>query len=381
MWSDFGQPQRMTFAETAVPRERARSKKRRKPSRSKRKSTGTPHVIRDRLTSEELASNAASSRLTVSMAQVAPVPLVLETIRCERLEAPQEPIQQGGLITGALDSSAALTFPSQIKHHEVAEIDVFAVPSEVVATISHDEMDELPPATSAPSVLVAIELRSPKERLRHVVLERVGLATMGLVGLFSALWLIDPAPHTGTRVVATTDQAPVSSRVWTDPVSLERARVAVENSPIAPQPKQEVVAPTGLAVVQKGPSEEAPHTDLPAGDRLVGATSVASVAVSGEVGRSVSVPSVPLPPRRPASLLIQHMPVVHPVSPAATVSLVAPTVSPVEQTEPLESYASFSARKHEIGTHKLPWGMARLHEDPNSESSRGVVWDFVPSEP
>ena len=232
------------------------------------------------------------------------------------------------------------------------------------------------------SVICAVEQQSPERRAHHRAFRSVGLAGMGLVGLFGGHWLLNPASQLEAEAPGTIDQAPVFVRVWTDPVPLEQVRTAAEISPIDPQHKQQAVAaPTGLAVVQKGLSEVSPHTEVPRDNGLIEAISVPLAPVSQEVVQSASIASVPLPPRRPTSLLTQHIPIAHPVSTAAIVPPVAPTEPTVEQTEVPESYSGFSARKHELGTHKLAWGMARLHEDPNSDSGRGAVWDFVPNEP
>lgn len=382
MWTDFDEPLCTTFAETAATRERARSKKRRKKSRSKRRSAGAPGAAADKATPEKLTFDTTSSQITASTVQADTLPPVLEAFRDEQPEAPQAPIPHVASNIGALDSQVAQSRPSRIEHDETAEVDTFAVSTEDAAILSQDEIGGAPATTSAPSVLCAITLQSPERRSRHGAFRRAGLAGMGLVGLFSALWLLNPGSHLEAQAPGATDQAPVSVGVWTDPPPLEQVRSAAEISPIAPQPKQQVVvAPTGMAVVQKAPSEVSLHTDLPADNRLVEATSVPLVPLPQEVVQSASVASVPLPPRRPVSLIARHIPVTHSVSTTATVSTDAPAGPAVEQAEPLEAYASFSARKHEIGTHKLSWGMARLHEDPNSDTGRGAVWDFVPSEP
>ena len=382
MWTDFDEPLHTIFAETAAARERARSKKRRKKSRSKRGSAGVPHATNDKATPEKPTLDTTGSQLTASAVQPDPVLSVLEACHEEQPEALQASTPHVASCIGALDSQVAQARLSQTEHDETSEVHTFAVLTEDAALLGPEKFGGVPVATSAPSVLCAIELKSLERSPRHGAFRRGGLAVMGFVSLLSALWLHNPISHLEAEAPGTIDQAPIAVRVWTDPPPLEQVRSAAEISPIALQPKQHVVAaPTGLAVVQETQAEVSPHTDIPENNRLVEATSVPSVLVPQEVVQSASFASVPLPPRRPVSLIIRHIPVAHLVAPTATVSTDAPAEQAVEQTQPFEPYTSFSARNHEIGTHKLAWGMARLHEDPNSDSSRGAVWDFVPSKP
>ena len=383
MWTDFDEPPHTILAETAAARERARSKKRRKqPPRSKRKSTGAPNTASGTLTLRKPTSSTASTQPAASVTQTDPVILGLEAIRNEQPEAPQTSILQVAPPPDALVSTIALVDPSKIKHDEAVEVNTFAVSTKDDTIISRDEIDGGQDFTSMVSVICAIEQQSPERRAHHRAFRSVGLAGMGLVGLFGALWLLNPGSQLEVETPSTIDQAPVLVRVWTDPVHLEQVRTAAEISPIALQPKQQAVAaPTGLAVVQKAPSEVSPHTNLPTDNQLVEATSVPLISMPQEVVQSASVASVPLPPRRPISIITRHVPVMHLISNAAAASTAAPVEQSIEQTLHSEPYASFSARKHEIGNHKLAWGMARLHEDPNSDSCRGAVWDFVPSKP
>jgi hypothetical protein len=332
------------------------------------------------LTLGEPTSSTASTQPAASVVQANPTIMALRAVHDVQLEASQASILHVTPNIGTLDSRAAQTCPSRTEHDETAEIRTF-ISTEDAAIIIDNETSRVSGSTSAASLLCAIERQFPERRPHHGAFRRGGLAGMGLVGLFSVLWL-NPASHLEGEAPGTIDQAPVSIRVWTDPPPPEQVRSAAETSLIATQAKQLVnVAPSGLTAVQKAPSEVATHTAHPADDQLVAPNSIALVPMPREVVQSVSVASVPLPPRRPMSLLVRHVPAALPVPPAPMMSAPASTEPSAEQAESSESYTSFSARKHEIGTHKLPWGMARLHEDPNSDTSRGAVWDFVPSEP
>ncbi|QGY03538.1 hypothetical protein MMSR116_17835 [Methylobacterium mesophilicum SR1.6/6] len=385
MWTDFDASSHkiLAEAEAAAARERARSKKRHKqPPRSKRKSNGAPHPAPNKLTLGKPTLSTASAQPAALVVQTDPVPPDLEAFRDEQTEAIQAQILHIATHIGALDSQDAQPQRTRIEHNEIAGVDYFVLSSEDADIISDNETYRAKITTSTASVLCAIEMKSPERSHCHGAFRRVGLAGMGLISLISALSLLNPGSHLEAEAPGTIDQAPVSVGVWTDPPPLEPVRSAADISPIGPQPKQQVVAaPTSLAFVQKAPPEVSPHTDLPTDNRLVEATSVPLVPVPQEVVQSASVTLVPLPPRRPVSLIARHIPVAHPVTTTVTLSTDGPAEPAVEQAEPPESYASFSARKHEIGTHKLPWGMARLHEDPNSDTGRGAVWDFVPTEP
>lgn len=382
MWTDFVEPSHTILAGAAVARERARSKKRRKQQpRSKRKSIGASHATFNKPRQEKPTLVIPSYQLTVSLVHADPVLLDLGTSRDEQTKSPQAPSLQVASIIGEPDGAATPTRLSQIKNGAAVEVEIVALPPEPAETISHEEFDGLTAATSVPSVLAASELQSAKRRPYPFALKRVGLTAVGSFGLLGALWLLNPIPNREGGAI-TVDQAATPVRVWTDAAPLEQGQTAAENPQITPRNKQElIVAPTDAAVVQEPPLEEAPFTGRAKDHQLVEATAIGLAPVPREVAKSVAGASVPLPPRRPVSLLIRHVPAAHPVSIVATIPAPAPSQTLVEQSEPSESYATFSAHKHEIGTHKLPWGMARLHEDANSDSGRGAVWDFVPTEP
>lgn len=382
MWTDFDEPPHTTLAETAAAPARARSKKRRKqPPRSKRKSTGAPHVTSNKLTPRKPASSTGSTQRGASAPQTDPVTLNLEAFRNELPEAPKTSILQVASIPDHLGTAAQM-YSFGIERCENLEIDDFAVSHADAALVNLVEIRELPTATTMPSAIVGTEQRSTKALLRFGVHKQIRFVVLGSIAVGSALWLLNPVHHLEIKPVITADQNPVSIRVWTDPTPLKQVQTATEIAPVVAQLKQAaIVAMTGLPAVTSTLSEVGVEVDCPTDHRLVEPSFVRVVSAPQDVVQSVSVASVPLPPRRPVSLLVRIMPAPHPVPPAPMMSAAASIEPPPDQTEPYESYASFSAREHEIGTHKLAWGMARLHEDANSNSGRGAVWDFVPSAP
>lgn len=381
MWTDFDAPSHTTLAETAAARERARSKKRRKqPPRSKRKSTGAPCVTSNKLTLKNPASSTGSTQRGASALQTDPVTLNLETFRDELPEAPKTSILQVAPIPIAHGIPSQM-YSSCIEQCKNLEIDDPAVSLADAALVSCVDNRGLPTATAMPSAIVDTEQRSTKTLLRLRAHKQVRLVVMGSIAVGSALWLLTPVHRLEIEPLITADQSPVSVRMWTDPTPLKQVQI-VEGAPVTAKMKPvAIVATTGLPAVASALPEVGVEVDRPTDHRLVEPNSIRVVSAPQDVVQSIFVSSIPLPPRRPVSLLVRHMPAVHPIASTAKISVPASTEPPSNQAEPSESYASFSARKHEIGTHKLAWGVARLHEDANSSSGRGAVWDFVPSEP
>lgn len=382
MWTDFDEPSHTTLAETAAARERARSKKRRKqPPRSKRKSTGAPCVTSNKLTLKNPASSTGSTQRSASALQTASVSFHPETFRDELPEATKTSILKTALIPGA-HGTAAQMYSFGIERCENFEIDAAAVSPAAAVLVSCVEIHGLPTATMVPSVIVGTESQASKQPFRRRLRKQIRLVVMGSIAVGSALWLLNPMHHLEIEPVITADQSPVSVRVWTDPTSLKQVQPAAVVVPVTAQPKQAaIVATTGPTAVTTVPAEVGVEVVRPTNNRLVEPNSIGMISASQDVVQPVSVGSVPLPPRRPVSLLNRHIPGAHPITSTARMSAPASIESPADRTEPSESYATFSSRDHEIGTHKLAWGVARLHEDANSNSGRGAVWDFVPSEP
>ena len=391
MWTDFDEPSHTTLTETAAARQRARSKKRRKqPPRSKHKSNGAPHAASNKLTFRKTALSTDSAQHAGSVTQTDPVALDFEAFRDEHSKTPNTSILQVTPTFGAPGDSVAHVCSPEIKQCENLAIDDLAVSPAHTALISAVEIRGRPTATMVPSVIISTESQASKQPFRRRVRKQVRLVVMGSIAVGSALWLLNHVHHLEIKPVITADQSPVSVRVWTDPTSLKQVQAAAVVAPVAAQPKQAAInETTGLTAVTTVPAEVDVEVDRPTNNRLVEPNSIGMVSTTQDVVRSVSIGSVPLPPRRPVSLLVRHIPGAHPIPSTARMSAPASIrmsasasiEPPADRTEPSESYTSFSSREHEIGTHKLAWGMARLHEDANSSSGRGAVWDFVPSEP
>jgi hypothetical protein len=391
MWTDFDEPPYTTLTETVAARQRMRSKKRRKqPPRSKRKSNGAPHAASNKLTFRKPALSTGSAQRAGSVTQTDPVILDFEAFRDEQSETPKTSILQVTPTPGAPGDSAAHVCSPEIKQCENLAIDDLAVSPAHAALISPVEIRGRPTATMVPSVIVGTEPQASKQPFRRRVRKQVRSVVLGSIAVGGALWFLSSVPHLKIEPVITADRNPTSVRVWTDPTPLKQVQAAAEVAPVTAQPKQAaIVATTGLTAVTTVPAEVGVEVDRPTNHRLVESNSIGVVSSSQDVVQSVSIGSVPLPPRRPMSLLVRHMLAAHPIGsmarmPApASIRMSAPASIelPADRTEPSESYTNFSSREHEIGTHKLAWGMARLHEDANSSSGRGAVWDFVPSEP
>lgn len=383
MWTDFDEPSYMTLTETAAARQRARSKKHRKqPPRSKRKANGATRAASCKLTFRNPAFSTGSAQHAGSMTQTDPVTLDFEAFRDEQAETPKTSILQVTSTLGAPGDSVAHMRSPEIKQYEDLSIDDLVVYPAHAALISAVEIRGRPTATMVPFVIVGTELQASKQPFRRRVRKQIRLVVMGSIAAGSALWLLNPVHHLEIKRDITADQSPVSVRVWADPTPLKPVQAAAVVAPVTAQPKQAaIVATTGLTAVMMVPAEVGVEVDRPTNHRPVEPNSIGVVSASQDVVQSVSIGSVPLPPRRPVSLLVRHMLSAHPIASTARMSPPASIEPPADRTEPSESYASFSSRDHEIGTHKLAWGMARLHEDANSSSGRGAVWDFVPSEP
>jgi hypothetical protein len=383
MWTDFDEPSYMTLTETAAARQRARSKKRRKqPPRSKHKSNGAPDAASNKLTFRKPALSTGSAQRAGSVTQTDPVTLDFKAFRDEQSETPKTSILQVTSTLGAPSGSAAHVCSPEIKLCENLAIDELVVSPAHAAVISAVEIRGRPTATIVPSVIVGTESQASKQPFRRRVRKQVRLGVMGSIAVSGALWFFTSVSHLEIEPVITANRNPVSVRVWTDPTSLKQVQAAAVVVPVTAQPKQAaIVATTGPTAVTTVPAEVGVDVDRPTNHRLVEPNFIDVLSATQDIVRSVSVGSVPLPPRRPVSLLVRHMLSAHPIASTARMSAPASTEPPSNHTEPSESYVSFSAREHEIGTHKLAWGVARLHEDANSSSGRGAVWDFVPSEP
>lgn len=187
---------------------------------------------------------------------------------------------------------------------------------------------------------------------------------------------IEPAEKVRAGTVAAGTEA---SRIEPSGLAAADARPAEVVAGLEPEPASRLVAPPVTRAAPQPPSgptgASPPHateTVFPAVAGLVPPNEAPTIDPGGIRAGTVTVP---LPPRRPASFQ----------RPRALAALSPGAGPPSQKPEPSdaigpEEYSAFAARRHEPGSYRIRWGVARLRESANDDSARGPSWDFPPDQ-